>query len=221
MRNSAFIILALSLAASCVSTGAPRSSFQSSPPANPFAADQFERIKALAGNWQWAPELAPELTGLVASYRITAGGSCVIETLFPGDAFEIVTVYHLDRDQLLLTHYSTAGNQPTMRAATSKPDQPIRFQLIATTGMEDSNAGHMQAMTIVGSSKDELVSTWTYFENGKPRGNRVLKLVPYGLLRKETDQRAPWTPNGAEWTGPQTWELDQLEDPADLDSLDV
>lgn len=163
----------------CVAPGGPRAGAFLAPLPNHDAADQFERIKSLAGNWQWAPELAPELSGLVATYRLTAGGTVVLETLFPGDPFEMVTMYHLDGEQLLCTHYSTAGSQPSMRAQPGDPSQPIRFECIGATGIDSERDDHMHAMSFLTIDRGALVTSWTYLTGGIAEGDRVFKLVPY------------------------------------------
>src|SRR6267143_4219007 len=77
----------------------------------------FERFKALAGDWVAAEDGEMARKGdLVARYAVTAGGSAVVETIFPGQAHEMVTVYYADGPDLVLTHYCMEGNQPRMRA---------------------------------------------------------------------------------------------------------
>ena len=44
----------------------------------------------------------------------------------------MATLYHLDGDQLMLTHYCSAGNQPRMRAATVSTEGVIEFHLLDT-----------------------------------------------------------------------------------------
>jgi len=57
----------------------------------------FERFKALAGEWVSAEDGEMAKRGdLVARYAVTAGGSAVVETIFPGQAHEMVTVTHAD-----------------------------------------------------------------------------------------------------------------------------
>ena len=169
----------LALTASCVAPGGPRAGAFLAPLTNPDAEAQFSRIKSLAGNWQWAPDLAPELAGLVATYRITAGGTVVLETLFPGDPFEMVTMYHLDGNQLICTHYSTAGNQPSMRAQSGDPTQPIRFTCIGATGVASERDDHMHRMSFLNIYHGELVTSWSFQIDGQAEGDRIFKLVPY------------------------------------------
>ncbi|MGH7152138.1 MAG: hypothetical protein ACREIU_15640, partial [Planctomycetota bacterium] len=65
----------------------------------------LERIKALAGEWVQVGEDGKPTTEVISSYRVTAAGSAVVETLFPGSDDEMVTVYHMDGESLMLTHY--------------------------------------------------------------------------------------------------------------------
>ena len=82
--------------------------------ASDAATARFDHLKALAGQWTMIGG-----DGSVAvTYRVTAGGSAVIETLFPGAAYEMVTVYTIDDGALVLTHYCAEGNQPRMKAVT-------------------------------------------------------------------------------------------------------
>ncbi len=79
----------------------------------------FERLKGLAGEWRGRigdREKGPAATVL---FRTTAADHTVMETLFPGTAHEMVTMYHLEEGKLVLTHYCAAGNQPRM-ALTKK-----------------------------------------------------------------------------------------------------
>ena len=65
---------------------------------------------------------------LVARYAVTAAGSAVVETVFPGTEHEMVTVYHADGSDLVLTHYCMEGNQPRMRAKAARR-LPLRLRL--------------------------------------------------------------------------------------------
>src|SRR5215831_17550034 len=77
------------------------------------AEERFAKLKALVGNWTMAGG-----DGSVAvNYRLTGGGSALIETLFPGQDHEMMTVYTIDKGDVVLTHYCTMGNQPRMKAA--------------------------------------------------------------------------------------------------------
>src|SRR5262245_31534163 len=77
----------------------------------------LDRIKTLAGEWVAAEDNEMVRKGdLVSRYVVSSAGTAVVETVFPGSQHEMVTVYHLDGSDLVLTHYCMEGNQPRMRA---------------------------------------------------------------------------------------------------------
>ena len=65
--------------------------------AGPAPSPALERFKALAGEWVAAADGPMSKQGeLVARYAVTAAGSAVVETVFPGSKHEMVTVYTAD-----------------------------------------------------------------------------------------------------------------------------
>jgi len=132
------------------------------------ASVAFERLKALAGEWVAAEDNEMVKKGeLVAHYAVTAGGSAVVETVFPGRAHEMVTVYHADGPDLVLTHYCTEGNQPRMRA---KGAQGTRFDFAydGGTNIDAKRDRHMHSASLALLSADEIRSEWTELADGKP-----------------------------------------------------
>src|SRR5687768_12947493 len=81
----------------------------------------FEKIKALAGTWVEADKDGKPTDKVVSVVKVTAGGSAVQETIFPGTQMEMVSVYHLDGADLVMTHYCMLGNQPRMKADPKSP----------------------------------------------------------------------------------------------------
>src|SRR3954468_12502941 len=76
----------------------------------------LEKLKKLAGTWVEADKDGKPTDKVVSVVKVTAGGSAVQETLFPGEPMEMVSVYHLDKGDLVMTHYCVLGNQPRMKA---------------------------------------------------------------------------------------------------------
>ena len=63
----------------------------------------LEQFKQLAGQWAGTEVKGPnEGKEVRASYKVTAAGSAVVETLFPGEDHEMITVIHPDGDDLVL-----------------------------------------------------------------------------------------------------------------------
>ena len=94
----------------------------------------FEKLKSLAGTWSAnMVERDGELTRV--EYRITAGGSVVMETMFAGQPHEMINMYAVDGDSITATHYCSGQNQPVLKlnAAKSTADELV-FDFVKVTG---------------------------------------------------------------------------------------
>jgi hypothetical protein len=134
---------------------------------------RFDNLKALAGDWT-----ASGGDGTVAvTYRVTAGGSAVVETLFPGAPHEMVTVYTIDKGELVLTHYCAEGNQPHMKAVKSGDASSIAFRFDGGGNIKSPKDGHMHEATITFKDAEHVSSTWVYYKDGKAAENKEFVLV--------------------------------------------
>lgn len=162
----AFACCGLSLAQNQVTEKPSSGAAQAQRP----AAAAFTKLAALAGDWA----SADDPTVVVATYRVTAGGSAVMETLFPGQPHEMVTMYTRDGDSLVLTHYCSAGNQPRMRCRPAADAKALAFEFESGTGMEPADL-HMHSATLTPGA-DKLVAEWAAWSNGKPDPEHKVRL---------------------------------------------
>src|SRR3954463_13673328 len=109
-----FLVCGLLLIALQVTTYGDDKSAAKLPP--PPTNAGLERLKKLAGTWVAADKDGKPTDQVVSVIKVTAGGSAVHETLFPGQAMEMISLYHLDGTDLVMTHYCALGNQPRMKA---------------------------------------------------------------------------------------------------------
>jgi hypothetical protein len=100
--------------------------------------------------------------------KVTAGGSVVHETLFPGQPHEMVSVYTVDGPDLIMTHYCVLGNQPRMKADPKSPPNQIVFQFAGGTNLDPKKDKHMHAATLTIVSDDLIELNGTGWENGAP-----------------------------------------------------
>ena len=100
-----------------------------------------------------------------------------METLFPNTDHEMVTMYMLDGDELRLTHYCAAGNQPRMKldAKTSTPEK-LEFVFDGGTNLDPAVDMHMHAGRITFKDKNHIVSDWDGYANGKKMGTNTFVL---------------------------------------------
>jgi len=154
-----------SLAVATVLAGA--SLAPAAPPASAGAAS-LDRLKALAGEWVAAEDGEMAKKGdLVSRYAVSAGGTAVVETVFPGSPHEMVTVYHLDGPDLVLTHYCMEGNQPRMRARKTSGAR-LEFAFEGGTNIDPKRDRHMNSAWVELLGADEIRSEWTELAEGKP-----------------------------------------------------
>lgn len=161
------LLVPLSLAACSTTKGG----MSDSPAALRVAKERFEALKSLSGDWSGTVQHGTESTPTEFSYRVTADGNAVEEVLFKGTPHEMVTMYHLDGDRLMMTHYCAAGNQPRM-VAVSDPSKvegapTMAFEFHDATNMPNADASHMHAERLWILDHDHIRAKWLGFVNQK------------------------------------------------------
>ena len=127
----------------------------------------FATIKSLAGDWEGKNSMGDTVR---VSYRTTAGGSVVeseIQTQMKGSSEHMISMIHLDRDRLLLTHYRAAGNQPRMQASSSPDGKTITFDFVDATNLDSPDAGHMQRVVFTIRDANHHSEDWHFLDHGK------------------------------------------------------
>jgi hypothetical protein len=136
-------------------------------PAPPTNAG-LEKMKKLVGTWVAADEDGKPTDQVVSVIKLTAGGSAVHETLFPGQPQEMVSVYTADGADLIMTHYCVLGNQPRMKADPKSPPNQIVFRFAGGTNLNVKKDKHMHEATLTIVSDDRIEIQGTAWENGAP-----------------------------------------------------
>lgn len=138
----------------------------------------LDPIKALAGEWESTDEGEKQL-GVV--YRVTANGSAVCETMFPGTQHEMVNMYHLDGpDTLVVTHYCAVGNQPRMTGGAPKAPGVYEFR-VKDAAKDVTNLGspdgmYMGQLTLTIKDQNHIVQDWVHIKDGKDGGKVSFEL---------------------------------------------
>ena len=128
----------------------------------------LERMKKLAGTWVAVGEDGKPTEQVVSVIKVTAAGSAVHETLFPGQPHEMVSVYTRDGDDLMMTHYCALGNQPRMKADPKSPPNQLHFQFAGGTNLDPAKDRHMHEGTITFVDDDHVEWSGVCWEGGKP-----------------------------------------------------
>jgi hypothetical protein len=130
------------------------------------AMQTFEKLKGFAGEWIGKSTKGWEDTSTV---KVVAGGSVVVEESFGAHPNETMyTMYYMDGDRLLLTHYCVAQNQPRLVASEfSANGDTVTFTFLDGTGMASRDVGHMDKCRIVFVDDDHNTTQWTWYQKGK------------------------------------------------------
>jgi hypothetical protein len=130
------------------------------------AQKAFEHLKTLGGSWEGrlttVPE-TPEVQGKLAQVelRVTSMGNALLHELkMEGRPDDPITMFYLDGQDLLLTHYCDAGNRPRMAGQASPDGKTLEFDFLDVAG--STQYGHMRraVFTIIGV--DHHVEEWTW-----------------------------------------------------------
>jgi hypothetical protein len=129
-------------------------------------------MKSLTGHWNGTMQGQP----YALDYRVASGGSVVMETLFPGSDHEMITMYHMDGDDLVATHYCSGGNQPRMRfdAAASTADE-LHFAFVDGSNMKAGDP-HIHEGLVRFGADGKLHEEWAAFAGGQKADTKVFDL---------------------------------------------
>ncbi len=134
----------------------------------PAVSKELEQVKALVGRWEGtSQDEGKEAQPAAVEYKVTSGGSAVVETLFPGTPHEMVSVYHDQHGKLAMTHYCMLGNHPEL-ALTNASDTELDFSLAEGSGIDAAKEQHMHALALTQSDAGHLSQVWTCYEGSKP-----------------------------------------------------
>ena len=142
----------------------------------------LEKLKKLAGTWVSLDEKGKPTDTVVSVFKVTAAGSAVQETIFPGQPHEMVSLYHMDGKDLLMTHYCAAGNQPRMKADPKSPENKLKFDFAGGTNLDPKKDFHMHEGSITFIDDDHIAWEWCGFSDGKADGGHKVSMK---LVRKK------------------------------------
>jgi hypothetical protein len=134
------------------------------------AHSAFEFLKTMVGTWEGSAREHDH--GAAASrvdVRTTAAGSAVMQTLYPGQAYEMVNVFHMDGDTLLFTHYCAAQNAPVMKFEPTGNPGEIKFVFNGGTNFDPAVDMHAHEGTFHVKDANTVASDFITWAGGKPQ----------------------------------------------------
>jgi hypothetical protein len=136
----------------------------------------FVRLKALVGDWDARGD-SPSGFPLRIEYRLTGAGSALTERVFAGTDHEMTTVYYLDGNDLVLTHYCAGANQPHMKLVAGGAEGQLKFDFVSGSNIDPQKTSHMHSALFSSIAKDKVEATWSAVDAGKPAGSHTFYMV--------------------------------------------
>jgi hypothetical protein len=126
----------------------------------------FERMHDLVGEWRgsftWTGARADK-GSMGARYYLTGNGSALVEDLLSDGTPTMTTVYHLDGEDLRMTHYCGARNQPRLKArAIDLKRGVVSFAFVDATGLRSADSPHVRGSEIDMVDADHLTISFEF-----------------------------------------------------------
>jgi hypothetical protein len=137
----------------------------SSAQPGPLQPDQaFQALKSFVGDWQGVTESGRTF---LVSYRLIANDTVLVESWTMSPTRTSMTVYHMDGDTLIATHYCPQGNQPRLQYSPTTSNERLHFSFRDATNLPDANVAHQHEFWIRRHSDGTFARNETYLENGE------------------------------------------------------
>ena len=144
--------------------------FAQSASSQATAQQSFGQLKALAGSWEGTLDGKP--IPMNVTLRVTSMGNTLMHemksTVTPDDP---ISMFILDGDHLVMTHYCDAGNQPHFIATVSPDGKTYTFDFQSASNLLPSQEGHMQHVVFTLIDANHHTEQWQFaMADGKSMG---------------------------------------------------
>lgn len=162
MRKLAILIILVATAAVVLA--------QDNPPkaaaAQSDAKKAFEKMKTLAGSWQGTVMDIP----INFTIRTASSGTAILhegDTSGGGPPKHEITMFYVEGDRLLATHYCDAGNRSRWEGKMAPDGKAIEFSFLDVAG--PTRGGYLKDMVITMIDADHHIVAFSFVKpDGKP-----------------------------------------------------
>jgi hypothetical protein len=161
MRKLTLLIILVATAAVAFAQDTPPKSVS----AQSDAKKAFEKMKTLAGSWQGTVMNIP----INFTIRAVSSGTAILHegNTEKGVPNHEITMFYVEADRLLATHYCDAGNRAHWEGKMSPDGKTIEFSFLDVAG--STRGGYLKDMVITMIDADHHIVGFTFvMPDGKP-----------------------------------------------------
>jgi hypothetical protein len=131
------------------------------------AAKAFDKMKLLAGTWEGK---TTDGHAVSEKFEVMSAGGSLMSDLNMEEP--MTSMFYLDGNQLMMTHFCPSKNQPRMKATISPDGNTITFDFLDATNLATPETGHMHRAVYILMGPDSLAEEWTWRQKGKESKDR-------------------------------------------------
>jgi len=126
--------------------------------------NDFEKLKSLVGEWE---KEGSDGSNFYISFQSSANSSVLMENWIYKGASHSFTVYHLDGESLLATHYCPQGNQPRLKLQQSSDPNSISSKFLDATNLKTLTDNHQHSLSFKFLDNNTVIRNESYSKAGK------------------------------------------------------
>lgn len=136
----------------------------------------FNKISKLSGEWEGTYSNGNHHN---VSYKLISNNTALVEIWTMSPSRKSMTIYTVDGDRLLASHFCPKGNQPRLILTEHDSDNEFQFSFLDGVNLHDPNGSHQHSFWLRIESSKSFTRSETYISNaqttlgGVKEGERV------------------------------------------------
>ena len=131
----------------------------------------YDKMITLVGSWQGTVNENGKPLDTHTRFKLVSDGSALASCLDEDTPHKMITMFHMDGNNLMATRYCAAHNQPRMVLMTGGDPNRLVFKFKDGINIHP-NAGHMQQVAFIFDGANHHVEEWTYLQSGTEETTR-------------------------------------------------
>ncbi len=138
------------------------------------ASKLFSQLKSLVGVWK---KEGGTNSKFYIDFELTANETVLIETWYRNNKKHSLTLYHLNGNDLIATHYCPQGNQPRLQLSMDSTSNNISFQFLDITNLGNKSDSYQHSLGFeINQSFNKVIRREIYLSQVGEEAS-VLKLI--------------------------------------------